>query len=162
MTRVALVGAVVALVACGKEKAAPPAAAPPTQSAAPVAGAAPTCARTGHWTECQVRIRLDQSGLAPLPAEKPVGDLPPIEGTPVMMVLGNAGLAVYLYPDSTARHRAAALLDTLKFIAQTKPVSMRNEATAIQNDNVLAILYSKNEHQRERVADAITAGPSQP
>ena len=39
---------------------------------------------------------------------------------------------------------------------------MKSETTVIQSDNVLVLLFSKNEHQRERVADAITAGPPQP
>ena len=39
---------------------------------------------------------------------------------------------------------------------------MQGEATAIENDNLLALLFSRNEQQRERVADALTAGPPQP
>ncbi|MDB4915668.1 MAG: hypothetical protein JWM95_3312 [Gemmatimonadetes bacterium] len=150
--------------ACGRSKAPPAdtaaATAANTATAAPSVG--PTCARTGHWTECQIRIRLDQSGLAPARAEKGVGDLPKIEGTPITLMIGNAGLALYIYGDTLSRHRAGALLDTVKFIPQTKPVGMRGEVTVIQNDNLLALLFSKNDHQRERVADAITAGPSQP
>jgi hypothetical protein len=158
--------AVVALlgVACGRAKSPAADTAVAATSNAPAAGApaGPTCARTGHWTECQIRIRLDQSGLAPAKAEKSVGDLPKIEGSPLVMMVGNAGLAVYLYTDTVARHRAGAALDTLQFIPQTKTVGIRGEATVIQNDNLLALLFSKNDHQRERVADAITAGPSQP
>ena len=78
------------------------------------------------------------------------------------MMLGNVGLAFYLYPDTMSRHRAAATLDTAKFIAQSRPVSMKAETTLIQNDNLLVLLFSRNEHQRERVADAITAGAPQP
>jgi hypothetical protein len=39
---------------------------------------------------------------------------------------------------------------------------MKAETTLIENDNALVLLFSQNEHQRERVADAITAGPPQP
>ena len=39
---------------------------------------------------------------------------------------------------------------------------MLSRATVIQNDNLLALLYSKNEQQRERVSDALMAGPPQP
>jgi hypothetical protein len=77
-------------------------------------------------------------------------------------MLGNAGLAVYLYSDSTARHAAGAKLDSAKFIPPSREVGMLGEGTAIQSDNVLVLLFSRNEHQRERVADAITAGPPQP
>jgi hypothetical protein len=39
---------------------------------------------------------------------------------------------------------------------------MRGETTAIQNDNLLALLFSRSEQQRERVSDAFMAGPPQP
>ena len=132
----------------------------PVAAAAP--GGAPTCQRTGHWSECTVRIRLDQSGLAPQTGADKVGTLPTLAPKPTTLTIGNAGIAYYLYPDAEARKAAAAGLDTGRFIAQTRPVSMKNETTLIENDNVLLLLFSKNEHQRERVADAITAGPPQP
>jgi hypothetical protein len=165
VTRRAL-GAVFSLVflaSCGRGKS--PASDTPAakQAAAPVAaGGAPLCPRTGHWSECTVRIRLDQSGLAPQSGSEKVGDLPKLDVKPITLSLGNAGVAIYLYSDTTSRHAAAASLDTAKFIAQTRPLSMKGETTLIQNDNVLVLLFSKNEHQRERVSDAITAGPPQP
>ena len=106
-------------------------------------------------------IRLEQSGLAPQSGTDKIGDLPKLDVKPVTLSLGNAGVAVYLYADTVSRHRAGLSLDTAKFIAQTRPISMKAETTLIQNDNVLMLLFSKNEHQRERVADAITAGPPQ-
>ena len=91
-----------------------------------------------------------------------LGDLPVI-GVPVTTyAIGNAGLAVYLFADTVARHSAVARLDTSKFIPPSRAVGMRGEATFIASDNMLALLFSRNEHQRERVADAIMAGPPQP
>ena len=127
---------------------------------APAAG--PQCPRTGHWGECQIRIRLEQSGLAPLVTKDKVGDLPTLTGPPILFVIGNAGLAIYLYPDTVRRHSAGASLDTARFIPPSRPVGIHGEATAIQSDNALVLLFTRNEHQRERVADAITAGPPQP
>lgn len=109
-----------------------------------------------------MRIRLDQSGLAPQTGSDKIGDLPSLAVKPTILTLGNAGLAYYLYADTLARHVAAARLDSARYIPQTSPVSMKSETTVIQSDNVLVLLFSKNEHQRERVADAITAGPPQP
>ena len=153
----------VCLAACGRGKA-PASDTPAAQQAATAvaAGGAPTCQRTGHWSECTVRIRLEQSGLAPQSGSDKIGDLPKLDVKPVTLTLGNAGLAFYLYPDTVLRHAAAASLDTATFIAQTRPISMKAETTLIQNDNVLVLLFSKNEHQRERVSDAIMAGPPQP
>ena len=151
------------LAACRGDK--PPAAHGADSSIATAGAAAPaagSCPRTGHWGECQIRARLDASGLAPQVTTESVGDLPDLGIKPMTFTLGRAGLAFYIFTDSMARHRAAATLDTMKFIPQAKPLTMRNEATLIQNDNALAILFSKNEHQRERTSDAITAGPPQP
>jgi len=152
-----------ATVACagGKEKARDTA----VVSTGPVASTAGTpaadCPRTGHWSPCQLKKRLEQAGLAPRDTTA-LADLPTLSVKPVTIMLGNAGLAYYLFADTLSRHQAAASLDTMAFIPQSKPLSMRNEATKIENDNVLAILLSRNEHQRERVSDAITAGPPQP
>jgi len=156
---------VVALLgACSREKK--PAVDSSTVSTAASASApqatAGTCQRTGHWGDCQLRARLGQSGLAPRSTSDKVGDLPTLPVKPTTLMLGNAGLAFYLFPDTLTRRRAAATLDTAKFIAQTRPVSMKSETTLIENDNLLVLLFSKNEHQRERVADAVTAGPPQP
>ena len=153
-------------MACGRSRApARDSALARTLSSAVATGAAPQgplCPRTGHWGECQLRIRLEQSGLAPAITAEKVGDLPTIGSAPVSFQVGNAGLAVYFFSDSMDRRRAAARLDTTKFIPPSRAVGIHGEATFIQSDNLLALLFTRNEHQRERVADAISAGPPQP
>jgi hypothetical protein len=37
-----------------------------------------------------------------------------------------------------------------------------SQATVIENDNLLALLFSQNDQQIERVSDALTAGAPQP
>jgi hypothetical protein len=76
--------------------------------------------------------------------------------------VGTAPLAIYLFPDAAARERAGRALDTTKFITPAQALSTRGEATAIQNDNLLGILFSRRDQQRERVSDALSAGPPQP
>ena len=151
-----------ACVACGRDKATSDTASTPHVASGALPGSGPLCPRTGHWSECTVRIRLDQSGLAPQSGSDKTGDLPALAGKPTILTLGNATLVYYLYADTAARRAAGMALDTTRFIPQTRPVSMKSETTLIQSDNVLVLLFSKNEHQRERVADAITAGPPQP
>jgi len=152
------------LAACGSEKTG---AGKDTIAAAPAAPAAaagatgPECPRTGHWSACQLKKRLEQSGLAPRDTTE-LADLPTLPVKPALMMLGNAGLAYYLFADSLARHQAAATLDTTRYFPQSKSLTMHNEATRIESDNALVILFSRNEHQRERVSDAVTAGPPQP
>lgn len=152
----------VALLACGQDRAPAPdsTSLPATARSGAAAAAADECPRTGHWIPCQVKRRLDQSGIAP--RDSTLENLPSLGPPPIVYVVGRSGLAVYLFPDSAARLRAAATLDSTKFVAPSASLTMRGEATAIQNDNLLAILYSRREQQRERVSDALMAGAPQP
>jgi hypothetical protein len=170
------VAALLAGVACGRERAAAHDGAVGSANGTTsgnVAGAAgtagggatagPACPRTGHWSDCQVKLRLEQAGLAPQSGDT-LGDLhlPALDAKPTVYTVGPAPLAIYLFADSSARNRAALRLDTARFIPPTRELSMRGEATAIQNDNLLAILISRRDQQRERVSDALSAGPPQP
>jgi hypothetical protein len=154
-----------ALAACAPDRSAPSDTSRLATSNAVATGAAaagrPTCPSTGHWTACGVRKRLEAAGVAPQIAES-LPNLPAVGPTPMRLEVGRSGLAVYLFADSAARAAAARRLDTLHFISAAKELTMRGETTAIQNDNLLALLFSRNEQQRERVSDALTAGPPQP
>jgi len=159
--RVAVAALLVA--GCARDRPAIPDSAVAVVTATATAGAKPACPKTGHWSSCQVRTRLDQAGVAPRTAEAgTLSDLPALGATPIVYQVGSAGLAIYLFPDTAARARATHSLDTARFIPPARALSMRGEATAIQSDNLLALLFSRNEQQRERVSDALTAGPPQP
>ena len=135
-------------------------------ASAPAAGATtdgartPPCPKTGHWLDCQVRERLIRSGLAPRDTTREA--LPALGPAPLVYRLGKGGLAVYLFPDSTARSRAATSLDTVKYVRAPHGPTVLSQATVIQNDNLLGLLFSKNDQQIERVSDALTAGAPQP
>jgi hypothetical protein len=131
-----------------------------TSAGAMPSASRPACERTGHWIPCQVRQRLERSGLAPRDSNST--DLPALGPAPAVFRVGRGGLVVYLFADSVTRARAATRLDTVTFVAAERPLTMLSRATVIQNDNLLALLYSKNEQQRERVSDALMAGPPQP
>ena len=79
-----------------------------------------------------------------------------------MFRVGKGGLAVYLFADSATRRAPRRSSTRVTFVAAERPLTMLSKATVIQNDNLLALLYSKNEQQRERVSDALMAGPPQP
>jgi hypothetical protein len=150
---------------CGRERA--PSAdstavanAPASASAATGGGTGADCPRTGHWTSCNVRYRIERAGLAPFDSVVESG-LPALGPKPIVYRVNKAGLAIYLFADSVARVNAVRQLDSVRFVASSLPLTIRSEATVIQNDNLLALLFSKNDHQRERVADALTAGPPQ-
>ena len=120
----------------------------------------PACPKTGHWIDCQVRERLIRSGLAPHDTTRAA--LPSLGPAPLVYRLGKGGLAVYLFADSAARARAAATLDTVKYVRAERGPTVLSQATTIENDNLLGLLFSKNDQQIERVSDALTAGPPQP
>jgi hypothetical protein len=150
-------------VACSKRDVPPPAssAPPPATVAAPTDGKA--CPQTGAWAECSVLYRLERAGLAPKidstakPAEQALG------GTPLMLKIGlSAQLEVHLFPDSTARLAAASKLDRKEFVSGTAPQTIKRERTLIESANLIGLLTSINAHQRERVSDALLAGPPQP
>jgi hypothetical protein len=152
-------------VACTRDRApvaesATASAAADPVSATTVAGK-PTCPGTGRWTPCAVLKRLEAAGVAPRKTEE-LPDLPALGVTPILYMVGRSGLAVYLFADSRARQRAGLTLDTTRYISAARELSMRGETTAIQNDNLLALLFSRSEQQRERVSDALMAGPPQP
>ena len=118
------------------------------------------CAKTGHWIDCQVRERLTRSGLAPRDTTREA--LPSLGPAPLVFRLGRGGLVVYLFPDSSARIRAAGTLDTVRYVRAARGPTVLSQATMIENDNLLGLLFSKNEQQIERVSDALTAGAPQP
>jgi hypothetical protein len=128
-------------------------------SAAPVS-AKSVCPATGEWQLCSVIERLDRAGLAPRQKDGRVLEAP-LSLPGIAILLGKSEVRVFLYADRAARERDEAKLDPTKYIAASQPLSMQAEPTVIASENMLAILRSRSEQQRERVSDALTAGPPQ-
>jgi hypothetical protein len=124
------------------------------------ATAKPVCPPTGAWQMCSVIDRLERAGLAPRQQPGRVVEAP--LGSPgVAILLGRSELRIFLYADRATREREQAKLDNAKYVAADEPLSMQVEPTLIASENLLAILRSRSDHQRERVSDALTAGPPQ-
>lgn len=159
-----LAALVLLVVACGKKEASSSAT---VETAAPAAAAPVSatggCPQTGSWAECSVVYRLERAGLAPKvdstakPAERA------LTGRALMLKIGlSARLEIHLYPDSATRVGESAKLDRKTFVSGTAPQTIKRERTLIESANLIALLTSINAHQRERVADALLAGPPQP
>lgn len=131
----------------------------PTAGASTVKG---SCPANGQWSECAVFDRLDHAGLAPR-RDSSAGavELAPLTQRGTRLIVGNAELDVFIYPDTTRRAQDEARLDRSKYIEASAEPTLRGEATLIRNVNLLAVLRSRNDHQRERVSDALSAGPPQ-
>ncbi|HEY2376993.1 MAG TPA: hypothetical protein VGH98_13530 [Gemmatimonadaceae bacterium] len=131
------------------------------QTLPPAQGKTP-CAATGQWSDCTVFQALDRAGLAPR-RDSVAGAiaLAPLTQSGTRLLLGNSEIDVFVYTDAAARERDEARLDRTKFIEATDEPTLRGEPTLIRNVNLLAVLRSRSDHQRERVSDALSAGPPQ-
>ena len=164
MRSVALV--VVLLAACGRDGkptadsvvTVAPATIGATTAPAVAAGEKPVCPATGVWSACAIMERLERSGLVPR-LDSAGADEPPLVGKGLLIRLGRGDLEVYLYPDVASRERAQATLDRARYLEYGAASGIDQQATLIASANALVILHSRNDHQRERVGDAITAGP---
>jgi hypothetical protein len=156
---------VVVVAACGDSKAPAPAATPASIAAAQPAAApgSPDCPATGLWAACSLRYRLDRGGLAVSIDSGAKPDEKELTGTPLLLKVGRASrLALYIYPDSTARIADAKKLDRSQLISDAQVPTIKRERTLIESVNVIGLLTSIDNHLRERVADNILAGPPQP
>jgi hypothetical protein len=161
MRPLVFVACVVLLAACAKQEA------PPTRAATAATDSSRAqnradCAATGLWSACQVFYRLERAGVAPkidssaTPAEK-------LTGRPLIMKIGlKSMLEVYIYPDAASRIADEKTLDRPQFVMDSMPQTINHERTIIESVNLLGLLTSLDNHQRERVSDALTAGPPQP
>lgn len=147
-----------AALGCGGETPVPGRA----QTAIAVAEASGTtpaaCPATGQWERCSLLERLDRSGLAPVVDSTATATEPPMTHTGFVVRVGRGELEVYLYPDAAAAQRDLARLDRSKYVEYAAPLTMENQPTLIVSANAVVVLHSRNDHQRERVGDAITAG----
>jgi hypothetical protein len=162
-----MVPVVLIAVACAKSKS-PDAAAAPTSTAAARSSPSPAtpltiCPATGEWATCSVMYRLVRAGLAPKIDSSATPEEKALHGSGMVIDIGRtAKLEVFLYADSAARKVDAAHLDRSQLVSATAPQTIRRERTLIENANLVGLLTSINDHQRERVSDALTAGPPQP
>jgi hypothetical protein len=120
----------------------------------------PICPATGAWQLCSVVERLERAGLAPRQQPGRVLE-PPLSSPGVTILLGRSELRIFMYTDRAARERDQAKLNSSKYLSASEPLSMQAEPTLIASENLLAILRSRSDHQRERVSDALMAGPPQ-
>lgn len=156
----ALVGlALVLATAC--DNGPPPEQLRAEQEQAARAVASSPCPPDGKWKECSLSERLMSSGLVLRRDSTPAHeDSVAIAG--VLYHIGIANLKVFFFPDSVARKAAVARLDTAQFVGYDQSQTSKGERSLIQSANVLALLDSRRDQQRERIGDAITAGPPQP
>jgi hypothetical protein len=129
--------------------------------AAPDTGTKDNCPVTGLWTQCILLKRIERMGLT-FHAESLAGASEPrlsIEGRRLPIAHGD--ITFFIYADTGSRSRDEGRLDTTTFIPPSRETGIRDR-TLIANQNLLVIMKVFNGTNRERLANAIMAGPPQP
>lgn len=119
------------------------------------------CPPTGQWAPCHVVKRLEQAGLRADTSHDRV-TRKPLTRDGIRMSVRRATLELYFYPDRAARERDQARLDRSRFLAADQDPGPRHMPTLVTSENLLVVMDTRNERQRERITLAITAGPPQP
>ena len=126
-----------------------------------VSAVGPVCPPTGLWKSCSIFERLDRSGLAPIRDSAGVVNQS-LSPRGERLKIGRGELELYIYESASAREAEQARLDASKYVVYPAPLPMQPVPTLVTSANLIAILHTRNDHLRERVSDAITAGPPQP
>jgi hypothetical protein len=158
-------GLLVLLGGCGKggdkASAASEASQPIIAAVVPAAGDT-SCPNTGLWARCSVFKSLERAGLnthadsAQVIVEKPLV-VPAVE-----IPIARGHIRIFLYADSNSRRRDAAKLDRKQFILAVQEPGFARERTLIENANLLVLMDVARSLNRERIANALMAGPPQP
>ena len=119
-------------------------------------GARTKCPPSATWTPCNVRERLEQSGLVLLPVDTIHHDFMHVPG--VVWRIGHGELQLFLYADSAAMRRDVSQLDSARAAPPTMMITWIKPPTLITSNNLAAILLSDSGEEIERVANALTAG----
>lgn len=119
------------------------------------------CPRTGRWARCHLIKRLELAGLAADTSHEGVTE-PPLTVDGTELRVRNATMELYFYPDRAARERDQARLDRSRYLEADQPPEPRHKPTLVTSENLLVVLDTRNQRQRERITLAITAGPPQP
>ena len=119
------------------------------------------CPATGLWAPCSVLERLERAGLV-ADTSQPGATEPPLAAKGIHLTVRRADLELYFYPDRAARERDEKRLDRSRYLEADQPPEPRHKPTLVTSENLLIVLDTRNERQRERITLAVTAGPPQP
>lgn len=119
------------------------------------------CPATGLWAECSVIERLENAGLGVEVSQNKATEAP-LDQQGTAFSVRNAELEVYIYPSRAARERDQARLERAGYLHADAPPGLTYKPTLVASENLLVVLDTRRERQRERITLALTAGPPQP
>jgi len=119
------------------------------------------CPATGLWTECSALKRLDQAGLV-ITRDSAPAQHAGLAKPGLLLHTARGDLQLFFYGDTAARKAAEAGLDRREYIELTDEPTFKNEWTIIRAWNMLGLLRVPSQEERERIWNALMAGPPQP
>ena len=153
---------VVLLVGCGGSDAAKAIDTTPIRAAALPAPGDTSCPATGLWARCSVIKSIERAGLnAHADSAKDVTE-PPLAIPGFQLPIARGDVRVFLYADSNSRKRDRAKLDKDRFVRPNQLPGIARERTVIESANLLVLMDVLGTLSRERIANALMAGPPQP
>lgn len=131
--------------------------------AAPAPAAGDTsCPANGLWARCSVIKGIERAGLnSHADSAKDVVE-PPLAIAGFELPLSRGAVRFFIYADSNSRRRDQARLDSTLFVEPPRDPGLRGERTLAASANLLALIDVANSRNRERIANAVLAGPPQP
>ena len=134
---------------------------PVTAAASPAPGDT-TCPANGLWARCSAIKSIDRAGLnthadsAKVVTEESLS-IPGFE-----LPISRGKVRFFLYADSNSRRRDQRRLDSTRFVIPPREPGLRGERVLIPSANLLVLMDVANSRNRERIANALMAGPPQP
>jgi hypothetical protein len=153
------------LAACGADPKESRVAADTAQpiAAAPVPAPGDTsCPATGLWARCSAIKAIYRAGLNTHEDSLRLVNEDPLSVGGFELPLSRGVVRFFLYADSNSRRRDQMKLDSTRFaIPPREPVFGRQRAL-VPSANLLVLMDVSNSRNRERIANALMAGPPQP
>ncbi len=118
------------------------------------------CDATGQWAVCSVMYRLKRAGFDVARDTEPVKEKA-LAQPGMRLHLGEGTLAVFLYADTLNRGLDESHLDPKAFLTPEADW-MPQKRTLFHSANMLVLMDVANGRTRERISDALRAGPPQP
>ena len=132
-------------------------------TAAPVPAPGDTsCPATGLWARCSAIKSIDRAGLnthadSAKDVTEPRLSIPGFE-----LPISRGQVRFFIYADSNSRRRDQRKLDSAMFVIPPREPGLRGERVLIPSANLLVLMDVANSRNRERIANALMAGPPQP
>jgi hypothetical protein len=121
-----------------------------------------SCPATGSWARCSAIKAIYRAGLNPhADSAKDVTE-PPLSIPGFELPISRGKVRFFIYADTASRQRDQAKLDTALFVIPPRDPGLRGERTLVPAANLLVLMDVANSRNRERIANALMAGPPQP